>query len=373
MRLFPPHHYEKPVLCWHEEEWGRPSADDWEQLFGLPRGYTLTPESPEHPEERERSRLAMLANSWHVPVARLFFLGMLLACGVPCEGAEIGEHLLTTIQPGVAVPFDQLWVLKDADFAPEYLDLLPEPPRTLALPRAHGFTTLPEGYFLKWCRERHVLLLLCLLFVGLALGCLLSIRSPAPLVPRPVANPALLVHVSTLLEHSAASVCASACTFARTHLIRFFSALMPYQQLSRMHISFLFAVAFAGNCAKSSAWALFKFATKCDEALFSFCFTLLVVFVLCGALFGVRCWKAAAASPGRRAHRRVKKPAKGWCMSCCRRRRLQQLQEERVQDRWRRLLRHLRRLRRLQRVFAYSGHLLQHYPAGLRQRMRQLL
>ncbi len=62
-----------------------------------------------------------------------------------------------------------------------------------------------------------------------------------------------------------------------------------------------------------------------------------------------------------------------WCMWCCRRRRLQLLQRERVGERWRRLLRHLRRLRRLQRVFAYSGHLLQHYPAGLRLRLRQLL
>eukprot|EP00972_Heterocapsa_arctica_P016603 2450396-Heterocapsa_arctica.AAC.1 len=35
-RLFPTNHYEEQVLLWHDQEWMRPNADHWEQLFGLP-------------------------------------------------------------------------------------------------------------------------------------------------------------------------------------------------------------------------------------------------------------------------------------------------------------------------------------------------
>jgi hypothetical protein len=58
----------------------RTGSGQWEQLFGLPQGYTLHPKSLADPGERVRSRLAMLGNAWHVPVARLFVLGMLASC-----------------------------------------------------------------------------------------------------------------------------------------------------------------------------------------------------------------------------------------------------------------------------------------------------
>eukprot|EP00972_Heterocapsa_arctica_P105684 15569648-Heterocapsa_arctica.AAC.1 len=58
----------------------------------------------------------MLGNAWHVPAARLFVLGMLIACGVPCEGAELGKHVLTSILPSETDPFDRLWGLDGPDF-----------------------------------------------------------------------------------------------------------------------------------------------------------------------------------------------------------------------------------------------------------------
>eukprot|EP00972_Heterocapsa_arctica_P069798 10311610-Heterocapsa_arctica.AAC.1 len=86
----------------------------------------------------------MIGNAWHVPVARLFVLGMLLTCGVTCDAREVSKQVLTSISPSEVDPIDQLWGLEGADFVLKYLDLLPEPLRSIALPYAEVFVP-PTG------------------------------------------------------------------------------------------------------------------------------------------------------------------------------------------------------------------------------------
>eukprot|EP00972_Heterocapsa_arctica_P080510 11864351-Heterocapsa_arctica.AAC.1 len=86
----------------------------------------------------------MLGGAWHVPVAHLFVLGMLLACGVPCEGAATSKHHHAAVRQVDAFPLDQLWGVEGPHFALKYLDPPPGEPRTSSgEPRADAGTSSP--------------------------------------------------------------------------------------------------------------------------------------------------------------------------------------------------------------------------------------
>jgi len=100
---FPAYHHEQQSLCWSKGAWQRPSADQWELLFGFPDGYTVTPTSVVEPRHRETSRLSMLGNSWSVPVARIILIGLLITLGVPNVDGFEAEHLVPSVRLGIRI------------------------------------------------------------------------------------------------------------------------------------------------------------------------------------------------------------------------------------------------------------------------------
>ena len=76
-------YFERSALTWAGDCWQRPTPEQWEELFHLPRAYTFVEGLPDCPKQRELARLRMLGNTWDVKVVRCFYYGLLESIGQP--------------------------------------------------------------------------------------------------------------------------------------------------------------------------------------------------------------------------------------------------------------------------------------------------
>ena len=62
-RIYPAWHFERSALTWAGDCWQRPTPEQWEEFFHLPRAYTFVEGLPDCPKQRELARLRMLGNT----------------------------------------------------------------------------------------------------------------------------------------------------------------------------------------------------------------------------------------------------------------------------------------------------------------------
>ena len=89
---FPVYHFEAPNLLWKDDCWRLASADERDQLFGLPCGYSRGGGVRVGLSEVERMRL--LGNAWHVPSFKMLFVALAWCCALPaCGGCVLATPL----------------------------------------------------------------------------------------------------------------------------------------------------------------------------------------------------------------------------------------------------------------------------------------
>ena len=131
--IYQPLHYEDEALLWVGGKHRRPNADEWEELFGLPRRWTDVPGLPSDPEKRELVRLRLLGNAWHVPCARLLLLSLMAYLTVPCDTVLYDALVVRSVDKADLQPAHVLWGHTGEEFTKRYLECVQTPLGPLAL------------------------------------------------------------------------------------------------------------------------------------------------------------------------------------------------------------------------------------------------
>ena len=131
-RIYPAWHFERSVLTWAGDYWQRPTPEQWEGLFHLPRAYTFVEGLPDCPKQRELARPRMLGNTWDVKVVRCFYYGLLEAIGQPTPASFFDTVADIDADLTIADPYEELWGKTQQDFVDTYLRHILEPLASLA-------------------------------------------------------------------------------------------------------------------------------------------------------------------------------------------------------------------------------------------------
>ena len=152
--IYQPYHYEDSVLLWAQEQFRRPCADEWDQLFGFPAGWTDVPGLPRDPRARELARQRLLGNAWHVPCARFWLTSLLIFLGVPAVDAKLDSCFVLSVRPADPQPAHSLFDLSGLEFVREYLRNVPAPLGPLAMQHLDLFTAPQHCDFLCWAIDK---------------------------------------------------------------------------------------------------------------------------------------------------------------------------------------------------------------------------
>ena len=134
------------MLLWAKTDYLRPSADDWDQLFGLPRSRTEVPDLPTVPHERELERL-LLSNSWRVPCVRLLLVSLFMYFNITIDTVLLDTCFDMSVPLEAPHPAQALLDLAGQDFIEQHV---PPPQDTLAMHHRHLFEPSCSCTFLQW-------------------------------------------------------------------------------------------------------------------------------------------------------------------------------------------------------------------------------
>ena len=151
--IYPAWHFERSALTWAGDCWQRPTPEQWEELFHLPRAYTFEG-LPDCPKQRELARLRMLGNTWDVKVVRCFYYGLLESIGQPIPASFFDTVADIDADLTIADPYEELWGKTQQDFVDTYLRYIPEPLASLAWPFRHLLDPPDENPFLAWAAKQ---------------------------------------------------------------------------------------------------------------------------------------------------------------------------------------------------------------------------
>lgn len=122
----------------------------------MPGDHTDVPDLQSDPESSDRQRLQLLASSCHVPVLRMFLVSLFFELGIPLAGAE--AHIVAPAGTHGAVSDGDvaIWDKIGQEFVEAYIDLVPEPLRSLAKPFCAFFDAPDSNWnaFRDWRRGR---------------------------------------------------------------------------------------------------------------------------------------------------------------------------------------------------------------------------